>query len=105
MSVLIKVLKSEKERIFNLKNSYFVRVCAGAEQIKKSLLTACPPCEQGKKVFPVNSPQTAHTESFVFKGIFGSFDFKREFGSSSPKLTPHTHHCMSGVSFGEERRK
>ena len=59
---------------------------AGAEQIKKRLPTACSPCEQAKRVFPVNFPKPAHTESLVFKVVFKSLDFKRECGSSSPKL-------------------
>ena len=95
MNVLIKVFKNKKSRKFKFKRLYQLSCLFRCEQVlnrlKKGCSHPCPPGEQGQKGLSLSSPQTAHTESFMFKGIFESLDFKRECGSSSPKLTPPTH--------------
>ena len=68
-------------------------------RVKRVCSHPCPQLEQGKKVLNVNFPQTAHTEALIFKGFFKSLELKREFGSSSQKLTPLTHPLVRGVSF------
>ncbi|MCZ0931648.1 MAG: hypothetical protein OXJ52_00625 [Oligoflexia bacterium] len=74
-------------------------------RLKMTCSHPCPQGEQGKRSLSFNFPQPAHTESLMFKGVFKSLEFKREFGSSSAKLTTPTHPLVRVVSFGEERRK
>ena len=84
----MNILKSRRLRF---KSLYCVRCEQVLNRLKSACPHHCPPGEQGQKDLSLSSPQTAHTESLMFKGFFESLDFKRECGGSSPKLTTPTH--------------
>ena len=91
MSVLIKVLKSEKEKSFNLKNSCFV----GCGQALNRLKRACPqpvhPVSRVKKSYLLVSLNLPTLKALYLKAFKKNLDFKSELGGSSPKLTTLTH--------------
>ena len=92
MSILIKAFKSEKERIFDLKILFFV----GCEHLLNRLKKACPqpahPVSRVKKTFLLVSLKLPTLKALCLKEFLGVWNVKRKCGSSSPKLTPHTHH-------------
>ena len=65
------------------KLDYKVRCGQVLNRVRIACPRLCSQLEQVKKDFNINFPQTAHTESLMFKGFDESWDVKRECGSSS----------------------
>ena len=100
--ILINVFVNRK---FKFKSLYFV----GCVQVLNRLKNACPqpahPVSRLKESYMLISLKLPTLKALCLKAFKRILDFKRECGSSSPKLTPLTHPLVNGVSLGEERSK
>ena len=79
-------------------------------QVLNRLKNGCPqpahPVSRLKKSFLLNSFKVPTLKALCLKEFLRVWNFKRECGSSSPKLTPHTHPvCMGSVSERNEVSK